>query len=476
MNIKSYIYSCLFSIILATTYSSYSFAEEKPNNVWDVLRSQFTLNHETSQPEVQKQIRWIMAHPEYIKKLSKSEPYMYLIISEIKKRNLPGELALMPMIESTYNPFAHSSVGASGLWQIMPRTGRDLGLKQNWWSDSRRGVSSSTRAALTHLTYLNRFFNGNWILAIAAYDAGEGTTARSVRRSKTNNKKAHFWSLRLPRETKEYVPKLLALAAVVKNPQKFNIKLPHIEHKPYFQEVNIGSQIDLENAAKLAEIPYQSLLKINPEYNRWATSPYLPYKLLIPILKVDKFKKNLASIPISKRITWSRYKVAAGDNLRTIAQKYNTSTRLIKELNKLKTSSIRNEQYLLVPKPKTNNTNQVRIATSQNTPNFVTPKHYKVVHIVSNTDTYSSLQTKYNISDEQLLQWNEKLSLTGKLLPGQSIIIWKQTPAPKLYTVQNGDSLSEIAYDNNKRISEIEQLNPGLKKNNIKPGQLIKLS
>ncbi len=447
------------------------------DNVWDVLRNEFHLDHETSRPEVRQQIRWIVSHPDYIRMLSKSEPYMYHIISEIKKRNLPGELALMPMIESSYNPFAFSGAGASGLWQIMPGTGREFGLKQDWWHDSRRSISNSTKAALKYLTYLNNFFHGNWILACAAYDAGEGAVARSMKNAQQNPNKSHFWSLSLPRETKEYIPKLLALAEVIENPKKYNIKLPNFVHKPYFQEVNIGSQIDLMNAANLAGISYHDMIMLNPEYNRWATAPTLPYKLLIPINKVKGFQNNLAKIPANKRITWYKHKLNKKDNLQVVANKFNTNINLLKHYNNLKSNSISNEQYILIPKmPPMALYRENNLNANIKLPIFAEPKQYKVLHIISATDTYQTLQTKYNVSNEQLKKWNYNLSLTGKLLPGQSIIIWRSLTKPQNYIVKYGDSLSKIARDHNKSITTLISLNPNLKHSTLKPGQEIKLS
>ena len=159
----------LFRCFLLLT-SSYLFSNlvYAAPNVWDVLRSQFALNHEVTQPEVQTQLRWLVAHPSYLQKLARSEPYIYHIVTEIKKRRMPGEIALLPMIESAYDPFAYSGAGAAGLWQLMPGTGNNLGLKQDWWFDGRRSIRPSTDAALNYLTYLNKYFNGNWILAIAA--------------------------------------------------------------------------------------------------------------------------------------------------------------------------------------------------------------------------------------------------------------------------------------------------------------------
>ena len=170
--------SCFLSNVQARDYS-----------VWTQMRIAFSLPHYTKQEQVKRQIEWIRKHPSYIHQLAKrSEPYIYYILKQVKKRHMPGEIALLPMIESAYNPFAHSHAGAAGLWQLMPGTGTGLGLRQDWWYDGRRGIHSSTNAALNYLDYLNQFFNQNWILAIAAYDSGEGTVQRAVNKNKQQNK------------------------------------------------------------------------------------------------------------------------------------------------------------------------------------------------------------------------------------------------------------------------------------------------
>lgn len=463
MNCKSRIYRFIFILTLTFINTQNIFATSNPS-VWEVLRQEFGLNHEAHRPEVQQQINWLKSHPQYIQKLAKSEPYIYHIISEIQKRNLPGELALLPMIESAYNPFAYSSAGASGLWQIMPLTGREYGLRQSWWYDSRRSISQSTRAALSYLIYLNKFFNGNWTLTIAAYDAGEGSVARSVKRINKNSHNAYFWSLSLPRETREYIPKLFALAEVIEHPHKYNIKLPDIEHRPYFKEVNIGGQLDLDKAAKLAGVSYQSLINLNPEYNRSTTAPGDTHKLLIPVHKVEAFKRNLADLPIQNRVTWKIYKVTNGESIQSVATKNNTSLKQIKELNKLQSTSIRNQQFLLVPK---------KHEAHQNI-KFAELVKYKVIHIANEHDTLQSLQKKYNVSNEDLIRWNDRLKISKDLFPGQTIVIWKTNN--KKYTIKSGDSLSQIAYDNNISVNDIIKLNPNLDKNNIKPGQTIDIS
>jgi membrane-bound lytic murein transglycosylase D len=386
----------------------------QPPNVWAVMRKQFTLNHELNRPEVQNQLRWLIAHPSYVNELADSKPYIYHIVNEIKKRHLPGELAIIPMIESSFDPFAYSGAGAAGLWQLMPGTGTDLGLKQDWWFDGRRSIGHSTDAALNYLTYLHKFFHGNWILAIAAYDSGEGTMARIIKKSGQSRDHVSFWSLPVPNETKAYIPRLLALAEIIQNPERYHVSLPNIPHTPYFEEVNIGSQIDLSNAAKLAGISYTELIKLNPGYNHWTTAPYRPYKLLIPADKVDDFSRNLANLPMDERVSWPRHQVSAGDNLQLIARKYNTSVNLIKELNQLKSNTVQRGQVVLIPNKKQ--------TAKKNTP----PKSstYKVIHIVQQHDSYTTIAQKYDVSVQQIRNWNH-LSINKALHKGQALVIWK---------------------------------------------------
>lgn len=437
-----------------------------------MLRQQFKLNHEVTRPEIHNQIQWIVAHPSYIQKLAQAEPYIYHIVTELKKRKLPGEIALIPMIESAYDPFAYSGAGAAGLWQLMPGTGTGLGLKQDWWYDGRRSVRPATDAALNYLAYLNKLFNGDWLLAFAAYDSGEGTIARLIKRSH-QRRNIRFWSLPVPRETKAYIPRLLALAAIIQNPQRYHVSLPDIPHMPYFEEVNIGSQIDLNHAAKLAGISYKELIQLNPGYNRWTTAPYRPYKLLIPINKVHHFTQNLANLPEKDRVNWTRHTVTVGDSLARIAQKYHTTVKLIKELNQLKTNAVRSGQLLLVPSHNMPLVTALKPSSAPNQTTTLHPKDYKVVHIVQKKDTYAGLVKQYRVSEQAIRRWN----LLGPDMPlrrGQQLIIWKQ-PHSGQYTIKLGDNLSAIAKRFHTTVTTLMQLNPQLNKHLLHPGQQIRL-
>ena len=239
-----------------------------------------------------------------------------------------------------------------------------------------------------------------------------------------------FWSLSVPQETRAYIPRLLALAEVVQNPQRYHVELADIPHEPYFEEVNIGSQIDLNHAAKLAGISYRDLIKLNPGFNRWATAPYRPYKLLVPADKAEDFTKKLANLPDDQRVSWTRHKVSVGDDLVIIANKYHTTVNLIKELNQLKTTSVKKGQFVIIP----NGNNTVINEKTSATPNkkiektklqaFIPLKKYKVVHIVQTNETYQVLQKKYGVSLHDIQSWNH-LGPNTPLKPNQQLVIWR---------------------------------------------------
>ncbi|QRN04142.1 LysM peptidoglycan-binding domain-containing protein [Legionella sp. MW5194] len=448
-----------------------AFASAIPS-VWDVLRGQLKLNHEVTQPEVQAQLRWLISHPSYLQKLARSEPYIYHIVTEIRKRNMPGEIALLPMIESAYDPFAYSGAGAAGLWQLMPGTGNNLGLKQDWWFDARRSIRPSTDAALNYLTYLNKYFNGNWILAIAAYDSGEGTISKAIKNS-GQSRNVRFWNLPVPEETRAYVPRLLALAEIIKYPQRYHVTLPDIPHTPYFEEVNIGSQIDLNHAAKLAGISYSDLIKLNPGYNRWATAPYKPFKLLIPADKVAYFNRNLALVPQEKRVSLTRHQVKNGDSLNSIAQRYFTTVKMIRELNQLHSEKLKAGQFLLIPSSKNTSVAASKRPTVLNTPDTpATTQTYKVLHIVQPGDSFHSLETKYNVQAAEIRRWN-KIPGHALLRKGQQLIIWKRVVKAGVYTVKAGDNLSRIAQRYKTTVANLTRLNPHINSRLLKPGQKL---
>ncbi len=442
-------------------------------SLYKELRKDFKLKHYANRSAVRKQISWIRHHQSFISnRLNNASPYLYYIVQQVHAHNLPGELALLPIIESAYNPFAYSRRGAAGLWQLMPGTATGYGLKQDWWYDGRRDVFASTKAALSYLTYLNSFFNGNWDLAIAAYDSGEGTVQQAIRYNARHGYSTAVWDLPLPKETKAYVPRLLALAAIIDHPNRYGIKLPEIKDGPYFAVVKVKFQIDLAHAAKLAGISLKQLYALNPGFNRWATDPSGPNRLLLPIASVDKFKLNLAKLPKDQRVNWHRYHVANGDSLGKISHRFHTTVKAVQVVNHIKGNRIYAGQTLLIPehgKDLQHYDFHSEINYAKNKQINMGPKriHYQV----RVGDNLWTIAKKYHIKISQIEFWN-KLTRQSPLNVGQKLTLWlpRRSHVPdniagndnspyRDYNVKKGDSLSVIAKRFNVSSNSIKELN-----------------
>lgn len=459
----SFLKTAFFSLVAVISLGVLSHtakAENYNNSLWDNLRYSFKLEDEYQRPEVQDQVNWLMNHKSYLGQLGKhSQPYLYYILQEVKKRNMPGEIALLPMIESTYNPFAYSHSGAAGLWQFTSGTGKGFGLKQNWWFDGRRDIYNSTDAALNYLSYLHRFFNGNWMLAIAAYHSGEGTVQHAMKSRNTGN----FWALNLPQDTHSYVPKLLALAKFIQTQSHASTKLPYISNTPYFTKVNVGTQIDLTNAAHLAGLSYPEFLKLNPGNNRWATSPTGPHTIVLPLNKVDIFVHNVNKIPEQKRSAL----------LAKHAVQFDTDLKILPEPEKI---SIPEEQAFAKPKP-------VYASAKVSSGNA---KTHKVLHITQKGDTFWHLAQKYHVSEHDIRAWNN-FSANAYIQPGQKLTIWtpnnltwatsghSQSIKDKMiyHTIRLGDSLSAIAHKYNVSVQKLLSWNTKLQPTRLIPGKHV---
>lgn len=269
--------------------------------LWGRLRNNFTMQEAEknvsakAENKVQKYVQKYQRQPKSLARVTtQATPYLYFIVEELEKRDMPGELALLPIIESAFKPQATSRRGAAGIWQFIPSTGRLYGLKQDRFYDGRRDVLASTRAALDYLQFLHKEFDNNWMLALAAYNSGEGTVRRAIARNRRLGKPTTFWDLKLPGETREYVPQFLALAEVINDPNKYAIELPSIDNQPYLKLVNPGKHLNFKQAAQLAGIKVAELKTFNACYRRAHTHPKGPQQLLLPIANAEQFETNLA--------------------------------------------------------------------------------------------------------------------------------------------------------------------------------------
>jgi membrane-bound lytic murein transglycosylase D len=454
------------------------------------LRYGFELEQQQDR-RIDAELKWFVSHPEYLDRVfTRAQRYLPHITDELLRRGLPLELALLPVVESAYDPFAYSHGRAAGLWQMIPGTATRFGLKQNWWYDGRRDVVESTRAALDYLEYLYEFNEGDWLNAIASYNTGEGNIRNAVRRNRAAGKPVDFWNLKVRKETSAYVPRLLALVEIVKDPAKFNVSLPHIADEPQFAVADVGSQIDLALAAELAGVDVDTVYTFNPGYNRWSTDPAGPHTLVLPLDAVDAFLAALEEVPASERVRWKRHLVREGEAISVIANKYNTTVSAIRSANNMRGNTIRAGHYLMIPvatKPLSaySKSADERLAQTQNRQRA----ENRIEHIVRSGESFWTISQKYGVTTRELSAWNG-MAPRDPLPVGRKLVVWtdqsvvespRMSPTEALgnttrkvrYTVRNGDSLYVIARKFRVGIDQIARWNNIDKNKILRPGQTL---
>lgn len=460
-------------------------AEEEIKDLWQRVRSQLRFTFDDNK-RIAAQRNWYLKHPSYMKRVAvRAKPFLHLIVEKIEQQNMPMDLVLLPIVESAFDPFAYSHGRAAGMWQFIPSTGKRFGMKQTWWYDGRRDVMASTQGAIDYLNYLVKMFDGNWLHALAAYNSGEGRVQRAIRKNKKNGKQTDFWHLDLPKETRAYVPKLLALADILANGDKYNFDWPEIDNIPLTQEVAVGSQIDLALAADMAGLTVKELHALNPGYNRWATDPNGPYNLLLPIDRVENFTDELAKTDSSQRLNWVRHQVKSGDSLLKLAKKYHTTTDIISQVNELKSNVIIVGNHLIIPVA-LKSLDSYSLSQDQRLAKTQSKKSgaYKLNHIVKSGDTFWDLSREYKVNLRQLAKWNG-MAPTDTLRPGKKLVVWvnnvsngqrKDAVMRSLtYTVRNGDSLARIAGKFKVKVADLQKWNQSKLKKYLQPGQKLKI-
>lgn len=443
-----------------------------PVDIWERIRLELSISIPDDQIAATSLYRErLYKNQSAVNRISKSgQRYLYHTLTRAQEMDLPVELALLPFVESEFDPYAKSVDGATGIWQFMPATGREWGLKSNWWYDGKKDVLASTDAALNFLSYLHEKFEGDWLLAMAAYNTGPTRVNRAIRKNKREGRPTRFWDLDLPKETTAYVPKLLVLCELIKSPDAFGVNLPSIANRPYFQRVKIPGQLDLMQAADLAGLKPETIYELNPGFNQWATDPSGPHYLLLPMGVSDRFITQLESLDENDLVRWDRYKIRRGDNLNKIASRYKIEVAVLMEINGMESDLIFAGKEIMVPRG-----------------SALADKHKprEQIYKVAGGDTLWDISRNFKVSIEDVVLWNE-LDIEKPLQINQEIKIYSRyerirqdLPSKQLrtmlYPVKSGDTVSRIASKFEITSKEIQEWNEIEDVSKIFPGQVLKL-
>lgn len=462
----------------------YELAEK--GDLWERMRRGFQMELPEDNERIAVQRNWYLRNSSYLDRMAlRATRYLHYTVTEAEKRGLPTELALLPIIESAYDPFAYSHASAAGMWQFIPGTGKIFGLKQNWWYDGRRDVIESTRAAYDFLSMLYEKF-GSWELALAAYNAGPGAVQRSINRNAAAGLPTDFWSLRLPAETRAYVPRFLAVAQVIKSPESFGVSLRPVVDQPFFRSMETVGQIDMTAAAAIAGVSLKEFYQLNPGFNRWATDPDGPHRLLVPASLPRDFEEQIAALPVPEKVKAETYTVKKGDTLYKIARQFDTTAAEIKRLNNLKSDKVPLGRTLTLTKA---NVSAEFVALNQE---MRLDRSYsggsssgkvRKTYTVRRGDTLSSVARRHGVSTRDLARWNGISSKSriraGQRLSIQSNVSSKQRVAKSSknskdvqkirYKVKKGDTLSSIGRRYNVSVKQIKRWNGSSR--HLQPGQ-----
>ncbi len=447
-----------------------------PADIWERMREGFQLQDEIGlNPRIEHQRLWFASNPRHLEVIGeRGSLYLHYVVERLEERGMPLELALLPAIESAYNPLAYSRSHAAGLWQFIPSTGRHFNLRQTNWYDGRRDITASTIAALTYLERLHEMFNGDWLLALAAYNAGEGTVSRAIERNEKLGLPTDYWNLPLPRETQDYVPKLLALSQVVNAPQAYGIDLEPIANEPYFEQVPMPQRLDLNRVAKLAELELDELQALNPAYKQRVTLDG-PAHLLVPADKAELLTANLSLLGSQELVDWQQYRVRAGDSLHAIAYRHQITVNTLKEINNLRSNNLRIGQVLSIP----------GVPAASRQASATPPATASRSHRVRQGDNLWDIARQHGVSVADLRRWNNLRSDALRLGQELRIEASGQPPAASAagsarqqvtyYRVRQGDSLHLIAQRFNVRTASLQRWNPQASPRRLRPGQTLTL-
>lgn len=440
-------------------------------DVLERLRKGFTLP-DVEHPRIDREMQWLQRNPDYVARVfDRARLYLHYVANEVEARGLPAELALLPVVESAFFPFGYSRSHASGLWQFIAPTGERFGLRRNYWQDQRRDVIESTRAALEYLTELHNRFDGDWFLAIAAYNYGTGNVQRSINRNLALRRRTDFFALSLPAETRAYVPKLLAVARLVSDPAAYGMYLAPVPDTPYFRVVPTDGPVDLRLMAELAGMDAEQLLMLNPAWNRWLSDPDGPHRVLVPEVVADTFASQLAQLDGNGRARLGAHSVVPGESMTSIAGRYKVPEAFLDRVNGGRGGQLQPGDLLLVP---TGDVSQLRAGLGADLE--------RRTHRVRSGESLWSISRRYGmtvgqlarmngISPKALLQPGQRLQVSGARASADEIPI---LAAGKVnYTVKRGDTLSGIARRFAVTVRQLQSWNNMGGSTTLRAGQLL---
>ena len=441
---------------------------------------------EVQEPAIDQQLAWLEHNQAYLERtFQRAQRYLYYIVTEVEARGMPLEFALLPVVESAYEPFAYSSSRAAGLWQFIPGTGVRFGLKQDWWYDGRRDVVESTRAALDYLQALHDQFGGDWLLAIAAYNVGEMTVQRELDRNRAMGLPTDFWHLKLPAETRAYVPKLLAMKRLMAEPERYGIQFAPMPNEPYFAVIDTDSQIDLKIAAKLAGTTYDEIAALNPGYNRWATDPAGPHRLLLPIDAADGFEAALKTLAPSDRMRYASYTVKGRESLAAIAKQFGTSVVILTKINDLGGKRLQAGQTLQIPEASDQLPDKVLLAAARvdRPGRDASDRHaHQIIYRVRAGDTLSKIARHQGITVGALARMNN-MDTSDSVVKGQRLVVktssktYRTAASPSgrrlTYTVRRGDTVFSISKQFQVSVTQLKSWNGLNTHHQIRAGQRL---
>lgn len=454
------------------------------SSVWQRVVDRFELEDCAAREINLQWANWYAARPDYMGRIFKrAQPWIHYIAEELERRNMPGELALLPMVESAYDPFAYSRGRALGTWQFISSTGKRYGLKQNWWYDGRRDVYASTRAALDYLAEMHQMFDGDWLLALAGYNSGEGRVERAVARNRNAGKPVDYWNIRLPRETRGYVPKLLGLACIFQNPEKYDFKIPDTPDQTVIAAVELGYQADLVLVSQMAAVPIDQLFTLNPGYNRWATSPDGPHHVVLPVDNAELLVRSLELVAPESLMKWDQIVVERGDTLSILASRHHVPVSVIRSTNGLDGDLIRVGQKLRLPRDDQLMVDPLyaQAATELAKLQSGLIAADRMTHRVRSGESLSVIARRYGVTVKDLQRWNN-ISDPRTLRAGRNIVVFHSpAQAPGAggtfkYTVQRGDSLWSIARKHKVKLQDLMSWNSLSASAVIRPGQDITIN